>query len=222
MERGEAVDRVVDVLDTIESDPMPVPIREVWVLGELALGLDPVDRIDLYLSKDLLFASDTSEDGHHAPEREPEFEEQYGVRGIGKSVSARWAASFPEHIVPNHQGHAAPERCLASHLLDDDDPIHLEVCNAGFERNVMQRLRVASDRERYEQILDPRGVCLWQDGTRSESAPAKLRDGAYAFPPLAEALTSLGMPSERAEEAAAALQRWRAREDGATVRSDVV
>lgn len=216
------MDRVLEMLDTIESDPMPVPIREVWVLGDLALGLDPVDRIDLYLSKDLLFASDASDEGHHAPDREPAFKEQYGVAGIGKSVSAVWAGAFPEHIVPNHHGHAAPERCLAAHLLRDDEPIHLEVCNAGFERNVTQRLRVANDREQYEQVLDPRGVCLWQDGTRSESAPAKLRDGGYAFPPLAEALASLGMSPDRAEEAADAIRTWRADEDRATLRSDVV
>lgn len=222
MERGQAVDRVLEVLDTIESEPTPVPIREVWVLGDLALGLDPVERIDLYVAKDLLFASEAAEEGHHAPDREPEFRERYGVAGIGKSVSAAWAEAFPDRIAANDHGHAAPEQCLATHLIRDGDPIHLEICNAGFEQNVVQRVRAAADRERYAEVLDPRGVCLWQDGTRSETAPEKLRAGEYVFPPLAEALAALGLSEDQATEAAAAIREWRSNSTGATVRSDVV
>ncbi len=221
MERRAAVDRILDVVSTIESDPLPVPVREIWVLGDVALGLDPVSRIDMYLRKDLLFAADSDAAGYD-PERSEDFHAETGVRGVGKSVSARWAEQFPGHLRANDHGHAAPERCLAAHLVDSTEPIHLEVCNAGFEENVTQRLRVAVERQRYEQLLDPRGVCLWKEGTRSVAAPDKLREGEYVFPTLEEALEMLGMPSEEAAEASNVLSTWRDGSDGRTVRGDVV
>ncbi|MDS0297844.1 hypothetical protein NDI76_03740 [Halogeometricum sp. S1BR25-6] len=214
MERARAVDRVETVLDAVESDPMPVPIREVWVYGDVALGLDPVDRLDVYVTKDLLMRSDT--------EAGEAFERSHGVKGVGKSVSAEWAEAYPEHLRANSNGYAAPEKCLAAHLLPEDEPVHLEVCNASFDDNVTQRLKGAMARDAYEQILDPRGVCLYAEGRRSESALEKLREGDLVFPTLSEALTMLGMDDATAETAADAVREYRASQTGATVRGDVV
>jgi hypothetical protein len=214
MERAHALDRVTEILDAVESGPMPVPVSEVWVYGDVALGLDPIERLDVYVTKDLLFRGDA--------DREAEFEESHGIRGVGKSVSAEWAEAYPEHLRANTNGHAAPEKCLAAHLLSDDEPIHLEVCNASFEDNVTQRLKGAVARDAYEQILDPRGVCLYADGQRSGSALEKLRGGELVFPTLPQALEMLGLEEETAEEAAATVQSYRAEQSGATVRGDVV
>jgi len=211
--RAAAVDRVERLVEAVETDPMPVPVRELWVYGDLALGLDPVERIDVYLTKELLFGK--------APERGERFAEQ-GIEGVGTTVDADWAEQFPEHVRANHAGHAAPERCLAAHLLDDGEPIHLEVCNTGFENNVTQRLRAARDRGSYEQLLDPRAACLWVEGTRSDTAFGKLRNGELVFPTLSEALEMLGMEETEAETAAEALAAYRERQDGTTVRGDVV
>lgn len=123
----------------------------------------------------------------------------------------------------NANGHAAPEKCLAAHLLgDDDEPIHLEVCNASFEDNVTQRLRGAKLREDYTQLLDPRGVCLWADGVRSDEAFRKLRESELALPTLSSALEMLGMDDGDATEAAQELHAWREQQEGVTVRGDVV
>lgn len=217
MERSQAVDRVMNVLETIDRDPMPVPIREVWVYGDLALGLDPIQRLDIYLSKDLLFAGNGTD-----PDRATEFEREFGVAGIGTTVSAEWADKFPECIRTNANGHAAPERCLAAHLTAGDEPIHLEVCNASFEKNVTQRIRGANATDRWEEVLDPRGVCLWQDNQHSEFAPERLRAGGYVFPPLEEALELLGLDPDRAKQAARAYNTWREQSDGRTVRGEVI
>jgi hypothetical protein len=214
LSREAALDVVGDVLDAVESDPMPVPVREVWVYGDVALGLDPIERLDVYVTKDLLLRGDA--------DREADFRERTGVRGIGQSVSADWAEQFPQHVRANDSGYAAPENCLAAHLLPDDAPVHLEVCNASFEDNVTQRLRGALDREAYEQVLDPRGVCLWVEGTRSGEAMAKLRAGELVFPTLPEALEMLGAEPDVAETAAGAVRDYRADQEGATVRGDVV
>jgi len=214
LSREAALDVVGDVLDAVESDPMPVPVREVWVYGDVALGLDPIERLDVYVTKDLLLRGDA--------DREADFRERTGVKGIGQSVSADWAEQFPEHVRANDSGYAAPEKCLAAHLLPDDAPVHLEVCNASFEDNVTQRLRGALDREAYEQVLDPRGVCLWVEGTRSGEAMAKLRAGELVFPTLPEALEMLGADPDVAETAAGAVRDYRAGQEGATVRGDVV
>jgi hypothetical protein len=214
LSRADAVDRVERLLDTVAADPMPVPVREVWVYGDVALGVDPVDRLDVYLTKDVLFGKDA--------DREREFRESHGVEGVGKSVDADWAERFPEHLRANHSGHAAPEKCLAAHLLDGDEPVHLEVCNSGFESNVTQRLKGAQARGNYEQILDPRGACLWVDGTRADETLEKLRAGDLVFPTLDGALEMLGMDAGEAEEAAAAVRRYRERQEGTTVRGDVV
>ena len=215
-DRGAAVDRLEELVDTVEEERMPVPVREVWAFGDVALGLDPVERLDVYLTKDVLVRDDSDIDGD-----DPAAE--YGIEGVGKSVRADWAAEYPEYLRANANGHAAPEKCLAAQLLgDDDEPIHLEVCNASFEDNVTQRLRGAQLREDYTQLLDPRGVCLWADGTRSEEAFRKLRESDLALPTLSAALEMLGMDDEEAETAARELHAWRETQEGVTVRGDVV
>ncbi|SDM06342.1 hypothetical protein SAMN04487949_0700 [Halogranum gelatinilyticum] len=216
MERAAALDRVETIVDTVASEPMAVPIREVWVYGDVALGLDPIERLDVYVTKDLMLRGDGSD------EQEARFETEYGVKGVGKSVSADWAEQFPDHLRANDNGYAAPEKCLAAHLVDDSEPIHLEVCNASFEDNVTQRLRGAVARDAYEQILDPRGVCLWMDGTYAEETMAKLRGGELPFPTLSGALEMLGLEEEKASEAADAMRQHRAEQTGSTVRGDVI
>ncbi|MCH7661122.1 MAG: hypothetical protein IH933_11290 [Euryarchaeota archaeon] len=215
MERAAAVERIERLIETVDSEPMAVPVREIWVYGEISLGLDPIERLDVYLMKDILLGG-----GDDA--REAEFRETHGVRGVGQTVRSEWAEEFPEQIRANDNGYAAPEKCLAAHLIGDEEPIHLEVCNASFEDNVTQRLQGAMTRENYEQILDPRGVCLWIDGKRSTEAVEKLREGELVLPTLPEALSMLGMDDEEAETAAETMQAYRARQEGATVRGDVV
>ncbi|WP_276254399.1 DUF7095 family protein [Halomontanus rarus] len=220
LEREAAVDRIERLVDTVESERMPVPVREVWVYGDIALGLDPVERLDIYLTKDVLMRDD--------PDREDEFRDSHGVKGVGKSVRADWAEEHPDYLRANANGHAAPEQCLAAHLLNIDGtdtastPIHLEVCNASFEDNVTQRLRGAQLREDYTQLLDPRGVCLWADGVRSEEAFRKLRESELALPTLSAALEMLGMDDDEAQEAAQEVHAWRSDQEGVTVRGDVV
>jgi hypothetical protein len=215
MDRTAAVDRVEGLVETVASEEMPVPVREIWVYGDVALGLDPVERLDVYLTKDILMRGDDAD-------RAAEFEREYGVKGVGKTVRASWADDHPEFLRANESGHVAPERCLGAHLVDDDEPIHLEVCNAGFEDNVTQRLEGARATETYENVLDPRGVCLWADGERSDDAFQKLRDGELVFPTLAGALEMLGADEEEAEVAADAVEARRERAEGATVRGDIV
>jgi hypothetical protein len=214
LDRPEAVERVEEIVATVESETMPVPVREVWVYGDAALGLDPVERLDVYVTKDILFKD--------APERAEEFQRSHGVDGVGKTVRAAWADEHPEYIRANANGHAAPEKCLAAHLLNDDEPVHLEVCNASFEDNVTQRLKGAKMRNDYEQILDPRGACLWLDGERSPDAFQKLRDNEFVFPTLTQSLSMLGMDETEAGDAADAVKEYRAQQEGATVRGDVV
>jgi hypothetical protein len=215
MERAAALDRVEAILDRIETEPMPVPVREVWVYGDIALGLDPIDELSVYLTKDVLLRGDD-------PDRSEEFEAEYGIEGIGRTVRADWAEAYPGHLRANESGYVAPERCLAAHLLPDDEPIHLEVCNTGFEDNVTQRLEGARARGAYEGILDPRGVCLWVDGERSPTAMEKLRAGELVFPTLSEALSMLGMDDGEAKEAAGVLAEHRESREGRSVRGDVV
>jgi hypothetical protein len=218
-DRAAALDRVEEIVATVEDERMPVPVREVWVYGDVALGLDPVERLDVYVTKDILFRD--------APDREEEFRQSHGVEGVGKSVRADWADQYPEYIRANASGHVAPEKCLAAHLLGEDEPVHLEVCNSSFEDNVTQRLEGARARGDYEQILDPRGVCLWMgdgdgESQRSDDALAKLRAGELVFPTLSESLEMLGMDDGEAGEAADAVRAYRERQDGASVRGDVV
>jgi hypothetical protein len=231
MNRDEAIDCVEAILDAVETETMPVPVREVWVFGDVALGLDPVERLDVYVTKDILLRGDDED----AAEK---FRKSHGVEGIGKTVRAEWAEKHSELIRANDSGHAAPEKCLAAHLLPEDEPVHLEVCNSSFEDNVTQRLEGAITRDAYEQILDPRGVCLWVDGEpsaarrgsvdestggqRSDEALRKLRESELAFPTLPDALEMLGMDEEDSEEAAEAVESYRKRQEGATVRGDVV
>jgi hypothetical protein len=214
--REEAVDRLETLVETVERERTPVPVREIWAFGDIALGLDPVERLDVYLTKDVLMRDDSpSTDG-------TDVGEEYDIEGVGQSVRADWAAEHPEYLRANANGHAAPEKCLAAQLLGEDEPIHLEVCNAGFEDNVTQRLRGAKLREDYTQLLDPRGVCLWVDGTRSEEAFRKLRESDLALPTLSAALEMLGMDETEAGEAAKEVHAWREQQEGVTVRGDVV
>ena len=215
MERSAAIEHVEEIVETVENETMPVPVREIWVYGDIALGLDPIDRLDVYVTKDILLRGDDTD-------REEEFVESHGVKGVGKTVRAAWADEYPDLIRASESGYTAPEKCLAAHLLPENDPVHLEVCNSSFEDNVTQRLRGAMARNAYEQILDPRGVCLWVDGQRSEEAFRKLRAGEFAFPTLPAALEMLGMDEEETKKAAQAVESYRRRQDGTTVRGDVV
>jgi hypothetical protein len=208
--RDDALDVVESVLDGVERGPLPVPVREVWVYGDVALGLDPVERLNVYVTKDLLFES-----------AEVDSVGRYGVEGVGSVVDAEWAAAYPEHVRANDAGYAAPERCLAAHLLPADRPVHLEVCNAAFDDNVTRRLEGALARDAYDEILDPRGVQLYGEGRRAEETLARLREGALPFPTLAEALGMLGVDEETARTAAAAV-REREVGEGRSVRGDVV
>ena len=212
--REQAVATVERIVETVERERMPVPVREVWVYGDVALGLDPVERVDVYLTKDILMGGDA--------DRAEEFREAYSVDGVGETVRADWAEEYPEYLRANAGGYAAPEQCLAAHLIEDDQPIHLEVCNASFEDNVTQRLEGALARENYEQVLDPRGACLWVEGRRSEDAFEKLREGEFVFPTLPDALEMLGADPDQARAAADAVEAYRAEQEGATVRGDVV
>ena len=214
LDRDTALDRVKQLIETVAGDPMPVPVREIWVYGDVALGLDPIDRLDIYLKKDIRLRGDS--------EAAEAYYEQHGVKGVGQSVSAEWAEAFPEYVRANDNGHAAPEKCLAAHLLGDDEPIHLEVCNASFDENVTQRLRGALARENYEQILDPRGVCLWVDGQWDTELLDKLSGGELPFPTLSGALEQMGVDSETASEAAERVSRYRTEQTGTTVRGDVI
>ncbi|WP_277553963.1 DUF7095 family protein [Halobaculum limi] len=215
MEREAALDRVESIIDAVDEGPMPVPVREVWVYGDVALGLDPIDRLDVYVTKDILMRGDD-------PDAADEFERSHGVKGIGRSVSAEWAREYPEHIRVNDNGYAAPEKCLAAHLLPDDEPIHLEVCNAPFDQNVKQRLKGALDRGAYEQVLDPRGVQLYGEGQRATETMAKLRGGDLPFPTLSGALEMLGVEDAEADDIVDAMESYREAQEGATVRGDVV
>jgi hypothetical protein len=216
--RAAAIDRAVSIVETVEDERMPVPVREVWVYGDVALGLDPIDRLDVYVTKDLLFDGDD--------DRESEFADSHGVRGVGETVRADWADEHPQHLRANANGYAAPEKCLAAHLLPDDEPVHLEVCNTGFEDNVTQRARGAQARETWSEVLDPRGVCLWVDdgdgGVRSDEAIRKLRESELAFPTLPEALGMLGLEESEAATAADAVAQRRASQETTSVRGDVV
>jgi len=218
LSREAALERLRAVVDTVATERTAVPVREVWVYGDVVLGMDPVERLDVYLTKDLLFKDE--------PEREAEFEERLGVSGVGKSVSAAWAAEHPDCVRANANGHAAPEQCLAAHLLEPDEPVHLEVCNTGFEDNVSRRLEGARARGDYTQLLDPRAACLWVDdgegGNTSEEAFRKLAAGEFVFPTLSGALEMLGMEEDAAEDAAEELDAYRESQDGRTVRGDVV
>jgi hypothetical protein len=193
---------------------MPVPVREVWAFGDVALGLDPVDRLDVYLTKDVIMGGDA--------DAAADFEAEYGVKGVGTTVDAEWAEAHPDRVRTSDNGYAAPEKCLAAELVEDDEPIHLEVCNAGFEDNVRQRLKGALARDAYEEVLDPRGVCLWVDGERDGEAFERLREASLAMPTLPAALGMLGADEDAANDAADVLKQQRAEQEGASVRGDMV
>ena len=272
MDREQAVSRLETLVDRVEREMMPVPVREVWAFGDVALGLDPVERLDIYLTKDVIMDGDSA--------AAADFEAEYGIKGVGTSVRAEWGREHPDRVRASANGYAAPEKCLAAELVansggrdppasegpdnerrnlpdserrgpsgnrdspddsrmrsgdgealrasgsrakpDDDAPIHLEVCNASFEDNVRQRLKGALARDAYEEVLDPRGVCLWVDGTRDTEAFDRLREGSFAMPTLAESLGMLGAEEDVAREAAEVLTTQRAEQQGASVRGDMV
>ncbi len=214
MERTDAVDLVGEIIEILDTQLLPVPVRELWVYGDLALGLDPLDRLDLYVTKEVLLGG--------SPADAATYEAEFDIPGIGTTVQVDWARAHPEYIQTNTSGYVAPERCLAAQLLPEDASIHLEVCNAGFESNVTQRLQAAADRASFDQLLDPRAVLVWRDGETATESLEKLRDGAYVFPTLAEALSMLGMEQVVAEEAANELDRWRADLEGQSVRGEVI
>jgi len=214
MDREQAVARLETLVDRVERETMPVPVREVWAFGDVALGLDPVDRLDVYLTKDVIMGGDT--------ESAADFAAEYSVRGVGTSVRAEWAEAHPDRVRTSDNGYAAPEKCLAAELVAGDEPIHLEVCNASFEDNVRQRLKGALARDAYEEVLDPRGVCLWVDGTRDAEAFDRLRAASLAMPTLPAALGMLGADEDAAREAADVLERQRAAQEGPSVRGDMV
>ncbi|WP_136687248.1 DUF7095 family protein [Halorhabdus amylolytica] len=214
LDRETAVDRLEELVETVDRETMPVPVREIWVYGDLALGVDPVERLDVYLTKDLLFGQATDE--------AQTLDSELGVEGVGETVRTEWAREHPEFVTANPSGHVAPEKCLAEHLLAEGESIHLEVCNASFEDNVTRRLEGSLAREDYEHVLDPRGVCLWIDGRRSAEAFEKLRAGEYVFPTLVGALEQLGADENEATAAAETVNDRRERQDGTTVRGDVL
>ena len=214
MERERAVDRLETLVDRVANEPMPVPVREVWAFGDVALGLDPVDRLDVYLTKDVIMGGDS--------DAAADFEAEYGVKGVGTTVDAEWAEAHPDRVRTSDNGYAAPEKCLAAELVSDDEPIHLEVCNAGFEDNVRQRLKGALARDAYEEVLDPRGVCLWVDGDRDDEAFDRLREASLAMPTLPAALGMLGADEAAANAAADVLKQQRAEQEGFSVRGDMV
>ncbi|MFD1570778.1 DUF7095 family protein [Halorubrum laminariae] len=228
MDRDRAVDRLETLVERVEREPMPVPVREIWAFGDVALGLDPIERLDVYLTKDVIMGGDA--------DAAADFETEYGVKGVGTSVSAEWAERHPDRVRVSDNGYAAPEKCLAAELVDnsggrgpsssrtkpDDEPIHLEVCNASFEDNVRQRLKGALARDAYEEVLDPRGVCLWVDGTRDAEAFDRLRAASFAMPTLSDALEMLGADESVATAAAETLAARRAEQEGASVRGDMV
>ncbi|WP_200530390.1 hypothetical protein [Halorubrum sp. LN27] len=214
MDREQAVARLETLVDRVERETMPVPVREVWAFGDVALGLDPVERLDVYITKDVIMGGDT--------EAAADFAAEYGVKGVGTSVRAEWAEAHPDRVRTSDNGYAAPEKCLAAELVAADEPIHLEVCNASFEDNVRQRLKGALARDAYEEVLDPRGVCLWVDGTRDAEAFDRLREASLAMPTLPAALGMLGADEDVANEAADVLKRQRTEQEGSSVRGDMV
>ena len=89
----------------------------------------------------------------------PEFAERLGVEGACETVSAVWSRATPNRVRVDDDGHAAPEWYLAAHLFGDDEPIHLEVSNTGFENESSRRVEAARAREGHGRLLDPRAAC---------------------------------------------------------------
>lgn len=67
MDREQAVARLETLVDRVERETMPVPVREVWAFGDVALGLDPVERLDVYLTKDVIMGGDSDAAANFAP-----------------------------------------------------------------------------------------------------------------------------------------------------------
>ncbi|MFB6124780.1 MAG: hypothetical protein ABEJ59_02325 [Halanaeroarchaeum sp.] len=52
MDRIAAVDRLETIVEIVATESLPVDVTEVWVYGDLALGHDPVERLDVFFSTD--------------------------------------------------------------------------------------------------------------------------------------------------------------------------
>jgi len=85
IDRDAALDRVEQLIETVDTEPLPVPVREIWVYGDVALGLDPIDRLDIYVKKDIRLRGDseTAEDAMARIEAgEADFAEIVEERGL--------------------------------------------------------------------------------------------------------------------------------------------
>ncbi len=101
-DRSDAVDRLAGIVETVANERMPVPVREVWAVGDVALGLDPVERLDIYVTKDVLLRDDSepteaSADGDESDERGPNarFRESHGIEASGSPYGRTGRPSFP-------------------------------------------------------------------------------------------------------------------------------
>lgn len=59
MDRTAAVSRLESIVETVATESLPVDVTEVWVYGDLALGHEPVERLDVF------FATDAGADADH-------------------------------------------------------------------------------------------------------------------------------------------------------------
>lgn len=149
----------------------------------------------------------------------PGFAERLGVEGVGETASAARGERHSNRVRADDGGHVAPERCLAAHLFGDDELVHSEVSNTGFEDGAGRRVEAARAREEYGRLLDPWAAYPWVDGpasasggvsasddddggTASEEASCGLADDTFVFPALSTALEALGMDGREAETAA--------------------
>ncbi|ERH10384.1 MAG: hypothetical protein J07HX64_02157 [halophilic archaeon J07HX64] len=85
--REETADRVEPPAETDETERLPVSVRGVWVFGDPAPGFDPVGRLEVHPTKNILLTGSSG--------REGEFTETHGVRGIGRTVRVRWVDRYP-------------------------------------------------------------------------------------------------------------------------------
>jgi len=214
MDRDAAVDRVEELVDTVVDEELPVPVREVWVYGDVALGLDPVERLDVYLTKDILLRGDDAD-------RAAEFEREYGVKGSGRRCARRGPTTTPSTSGRTTTATSRPSSVSPPTSSTTTNPSTSRCATRASRTTSPSDWRRARDGE-LRAGARPRGVCLWVEGQRSEDAFEKLRSGELVFPTLAGALEMLGMDETEAETAAAAVEERRERSEGMTVRGDVV
>jgi len=126
MDREQAVARLETLVDRVERETMPVPVREVWAFGDVALGLDPVERLDVYLTKDVIMGGDSDAAANFAAE--------YGVKGVGTSVHAEGAQRTLTACARATTGTPPPEKCLAAELVDDSEARSARLWQSGEAR----------------------------------------------------------------------------------------